>query len=349
MKGRGKAVIKLISMLIIVSAIPCMLLNYVIDPLQFYRRSYYFNNILYPYQRFQNPGLARTYNYDSIILGTSMTENFLPSDVKKILGFDVLKLSISAGSAYEQRRIFEVAEDTGKVKNVIWGIDLSSFRGEVTRKGSNEDEFPEYMYDSDFFNDYMYLLNDKTTEYSINTLIRYICSGPAKKYINVERYSFWYPYADFGEAEMKARGEVFERNNEGMGRDYDIKEIIASAEANLIAVIEKNPEIDFYLYYTPASVMRELYFIKEGIYEIQTEFKQYLNEKLLKHDNVKLFDFQAAEEIVLDLSRYSDYSHYDLATIRYVLECMNENRYLVTREDQLLEQAVEIVKSYKYK
>jgi hypothetical protein len=278
-----------------------------------------------------------------------MTENFLPGDVKKTLGFDVLKLSISAGSAYEQRKMFEVAKNTGKVKNVIWGIDLSSFRGDVSRKGSNEDEFPEYMYDRNIFNDFKYLLNDKTTEYSINALIRFICSEPAKKYINVERYSFWYPYADFGEDEMKARGEVFEKNNEGMGREYDINEIIASVDANLISIIEESQETDFFLFYTPASVLREHYFIKEGIYEIQTGFKKYLNEKLLDLDNVKLFDFQAAEEIILDLSRYSDYSHYDIATIRYILECMSQGRYLVTKEGKLLEHAISIVKNYKHK
>jgi hypothetical protein len=245
--------------------------------------------------------------------------------------------------------MFEVAKNTGKVKNVIWGIDLSSFRGEITRKGSNEDEFPEYMYDRNLFNDFMYLLNDKTTEYSINAIIRLIDSGPANKYINVERYSFWYPYAKFGEDEMIKKGEVFEKNNEGMGREYDISEVIASLDANLISIIEKSPEIDFFLYYTPASVMRELYFIKEGIYELQTVFKKYLNEKMLTFDNVKLFDFQAAKEIVLDLSRYSDYSHYDLATIRYILECMKDNRYLVTERDVLLEQSVHIVRSYECK
>lgn len=344
-----KSKIKLIKFLLILiafSVLPCMLLNYIIDPLQFYRRSYYFNNTLYEYQRYQNPGLARTYEYDSVIIGTSMTENFLPRDTKSILGLETLKLSISAGSAYEQAMMLKTAIRTGKVDTVIWGIDLSAFRGAPDRKGVREEEFPAYMYDDSGLNDFLYLLNDKTTELSIKTLIRFIGSGPANKYIDISRYSFWYPYAVFGEKQMLERGAIFEAQNAGLGSEYDIDELIQSATHNLILLIEANPGIHFIIFYTPASVMRDQFFIKENIFDMQLEFKKFLNNELLSYDNVSMFDFQAAEEIILDLDRYSDYSHYDLSTMVYMLECINRNRYLVTREDILIERHEQLVRGY---
>ena len=346
----GKSRIKLIKFLLILiafSVLPCMLLNYIVDPLQFYKKSNYFNNKLYEYQRFQNPGLARTYEYDSVIIGTSMTENFLPRDTKSILGLETLKLSISAGSAYEQALMLKTAIRTGKVDTVLWGIDLSSYRGSSDRLGVNDPEFPSYMYDDNKLSNMLYLLNDKTTELSIKTLIRLIRFGPANKIIDVSRYSFWYPYAVFGKEAMLERGKIFEEQNEGLGSEYDKDELILNAKLNLIPLIEANSGIQFIFFYTPASVLREHFFIKENIFDIQLEFKRYLSKQLLSYDNVRLYDFQAADEIILDLDRYSDYSHYDLSTMVYMLECIKRGRYLVTKEDMLIDEHESIVRGYE--
>ena len=209
MRDKPRKLVFLILILILITVIPCMVLNFIVDPLQFYRKSFYFNNVLYLYQRYQNPGLARNYGYDTVIIGTSMTENFLPRDTKSILDLDVLKLSISGGSVYEQRLMLNVAMRSDKLDNVIWGIDFSSFKGSSQRKGGEDSTFPEYLYDTDLFNDFKYLLNDKTTELSINALIKLLKFGPAKKDINIDRYSFWYPYVKFGEEIMIENGKKF--------------------------------------------------------------------------------------------------------------------------------------------
>jgi hypothetical protein len=349
MKNKGTKLIKFISILVISAIIPCMAMNYVVDPLQFYRRSYYFENRLYAYQRYQNPALARSYDYDTVIIGTSMTENFLPVDVERILGFQVLKLSLSAGSAYEQRRTLELAIAAGKTENVIWGIDFSAFRGAIDRTGAKKAEFPEYMYNTNILSHLGYLLNDKTTELSITALARLLKNGPARKYIDVSRYSFWYPYAQFGEENMLRRGELFLEANRGMGQEFVLHEILENVRKNLFSVIRKNPHIEFYLFYTPASVLRELFFIDEGVFEMQLEFKREINQEMSAHENVRLFDFQAAEEIVLDFDRYSDYSHYDLATMVYMLQCMAQEKYLVRQDKTWLKEHLGIVEKYTEK
>jgi hypothetical protein len=349
MRKEHKKIIKLLVILILISAVPCMLLNYIVDPLQFYRKSYYFNNVLYKYQRFQNPGLAKNYDYDTVIIGTSMTENFMPSDIKDILGMDTLKLSISAASAYEQRKILQIAIRTGKVKNVIWGLDFSSFRGGADRKGVDDTEFPDYMYDLNPFNDFKYLLNDKTTELSIMAMIRLIRYGPANKYLDVSRYSVWYPSAVFGEAAMREEGRIFEQTNKGAAVVYteaEKLEIMESVKQNLIDVTAAYPDITFYVFYTPASVLRELYFISKNMYDMEIDFKRYVDEELIGSRNVKLFDFQAAAEIILNFNRYSDYSHYDPDTLLYILECMKEDRYLVTAQNDHLDEFMAIVSGY---
>ena len=52
-------------------------------------------------QRYQNDGITRHFSYDSIITGTSMTENFKKSEADEIFGADFIKVPFSGGSYKE--------------------------------------------------------------------------------------------------------------------------------------------------------------------------------------------------------------------------------------------------------
>ena len=75
--------------------------NFAIDPLQFYRESRFYNPYYYNQTRFQNPAIARTHTYDSIILGTSMAENFSTSQIKSVLEINPVNLALEGSSCYE--------------------------------------------------------------------------------------------------------------------------------------------------------------------------------------------------------------------------------------------------------
>ena len=67
---------------IFLSVIPFLLLfafNFTVDPLQFYRPASFYEPYYSMQQRYQNPGLARNFPYDTVIIGASMSENFVPS------------------------------------------------------------------------------------------------------------------------------------------------------------------------------------------------------------------------------------------------------------------------------
>lgn len=130
-------------------------LVFTVDPLQLYRKASY-TPLFTKQQRYQNPGLAKNYTYDTLILGSSMTENFVPSEVGSILEGDVIKLSMEGSTAKEQRMIADVAIGTGQVQKVLWGIDYFSFRTNTVRDEAN---FPFYLYDNNIWNDYKYLFN----------------------------------------------------------------------------------------------------------------------------------------------------------------------------------------------
>ena len=49
-------------------------------------------------QSYSNAGIAKTYDYDSIIIGSSMTENFRPSQLDAALGGRFVKLCVKGGT-----------------------------------------------------------------------------------------------------------------------------------------------------------------------------------------------------------------------------------------------------------
>ena len=64
-----------------------------IDPFQVYRlATHYVPPIDNTTQVYANAGIVRSYDYDSAIVGTSVTENFRPSQMDEVLGGRFIKL-----------------------------------------------------------------------------------------------------------------------------------------------------------------------------------------------------------------------------------------------------------------
>ena len=58
-----------------------------VDPFQHYRKAERFPARFYnAWQRYENPGLAKHYDYDRIVTGSSLMECVIPEDVDRVLG-----------------------------------------------------------------------------------------------------------------------------------------------------------------------------------------------------------------------------------------------------------------------
>ena len=92
----------LASLALLLAAIAAICLTViVIDPFQVYRpATRYLPPIDRTTQVYANAGVARSYAYDSAVVGTSVTENFRPSQMDSLLGGRFIKLCTSAGTAY---------------------------------------------------------------------------------------------------------------------------------------------------------------------------------------------------------------------------------------------------------
>ena len=103
------------AILTIVPLIFIALLAWEVDPYFHYHRP---NIIKYSYelynQRSQNDGITRHFEYEGIITGTSMTENFKTAEAEKIFGYNFVKVPYSGGTYKEINDNLKVAIEKNK-------------------------------------------------------------------------------------------------------------------------------------------------------------------------------------------------------------------------------------------
>ena len=110
----------------------------VIDPFQVYHlATRYMPPIDNTTQVYANAGIARSYDYDSAVVGTSVTENFRPTQMDALLGGRFIKLCTSAGTAYNHALLMDLAFRTHDVKRIVYGLDVYSFIARLDQTGSD--------------------------------------------------------------------------------------------------------------------------------------------------------------------------------------------------------------------
>lgn len=281
------------------------LLNFIIDPYEIYRVPK-FRNSVYSFSSHLKAGLIKNRQYDSIVLGSSMTQNFIINEVEDSLSYKkVLKLSEGGANISEIFTILKASLRTKKVKNILMGVDINSF-------SRLKNKLPLYLYEDSRILDLKYLL-------SLNTILDSLVIFGAHIMLNPNHILFQYNYmfqwqhkspkSDF--LAKKVLNE-YRKRNVNVGNYKDIQKAQKEQKENihkLAKIVQENPNINFTFFYPPYSIL----FYKTMNTEALSSFmdiKKYFNQKISKFQNVKIYDFQDAFEIISNLNLYKDISHY---------------------------------------
>lgn len=291
----------------------------------------------------QNPGMAKHMEYDSVILGSSMTVNFNTNWFGELLGLRTLKLSYSGAFPKDQANIMDIIFDSGRqIEAVFLGVDVITYSGGVEE---TKYPIPEYLYDDKVWNDVSYVLNkDVLLEYILRPL-----ADPDKTDLATVYASWWteeyynkqwvmHNYVSPKQVEEEAEPESYVEN------------VRVNLDANICPYIEQNPGTEFYIFYPPYSILFWNDVLMENHMEATMREYEYITERLLAYDNVRVFFFPNQEWIVCDLDNYADYSHYHPDINRYMTECFLSGECEVTGEnlDKELAKMREIVDSYDF-
>lgn len=303
--------------------------NWWVDPFQQYRKAERFPARFYnAWQRYENPGIARHYDYDRVVTGSSLMECVIPEEVDRVLGGKTINLSVSAQTAYDAGQLLGRALATGKPKHIIMNLDYNAFSGPPDRSGFTE-PFPRYLYDDRLWNDLPYLLGIGTLRKSLETVLGLkwsrFSSDPARMWYWMDGHQFFAAKAVQGldPDNLNARFRQPPRTLEGMQ---------ASFEANLAPLMEKHPGTRFTFVYAPYAILVWLDFEQRGQLEVTLAFREWLFERVSRYPNVEIFDFHAEPSIVLDLDHFTDIYHYSPKLSQALIRAIAEGRYKLTRE-----------------
>ena len=302
-------------------------LNFVIDPLQRYRIATLYKPIFWVgMQRYQVASLARLYAQDVVVIGTSTTENFLPSYIEKSWGKRASKLSISASTAHEQFLALRLALQTGRVTDVLWGADFEAFKGSPTRTNDTQAPFPLYMYRTGLISNFEYLLSLGTTRLSL-MIIRHDALSS-----DLDHYHTWYDRFEFSKKAVLAgwhgNCSLFERKyrlHAGQASRATTDGMLRSIDANMLSLAREHPNVTFHLFFPPYSL---LYYVPAdaGPLRMVLAFRQILAHEIRGYRNIRLYDFQIVEPIVANLDNYKDPFHFGLQTSKYVIDAIRSGQ-----------------------
>ena len=318
---------------LLISALALIILTVVIvDPFEVYHRATAFiPPITNGTQNYANAGIAKNYDYDSVIIGSSMTENFTPSQLDALLGGSFVKLSINGGSPYNNKQMMDMAFGTHDVKRVFYGVDIESLTWFYK---TPKCEMPDYLYDDDLFNDTAYWFNSSVLLKYIPACLKTLGQSDPGQRDSMYNWGSLYEYG----RDAALHGIAFSTGAVDQG--YAEHEVVLSqqsklnVEHNYLPYIEAHPETEFIFFFPPYSLAQWYKFYQDASLVYHLIQKEALIEALLPYENVKIYDFQAELDWILDLDNYIDASHYGPWINDAMVECVARDEYRILSSAQ---------------
>lgn len=322
----------------------------IVDPCFHYHKPLSCFGYIMDNQRYQNDGIVKHFDYDAIIVGSSMTENFKPSELNSLYGVNAIKVPFSGGSYREVNDLVETAlRHNNSVKMVVRGLDYNRLFNTADHR--DYDEYPEYLYDKNPINDVFYLLNAELIMTAVQDIIGKDSNGKLR--IDFDAYSNWQQYYSFGKEAVDAnyaRNTLTLPTSQDHVTDEEYNIINENIYQNVIQIAEENPQIDFYYYFTPYSIAYMDYFRFRGELEKQFEAEKYIVNMLLPYENIHIYSFFLEHDVIENLDNYRDVAHHSEGVNSLILQWIHDGRDLLTQQnaDEYLEKEKEYYLNFDY-
>lgn len=310
------SLIKRVLTIIVIAFLLIFIIGIIGDPALFFRKGSFFSIE----SEFLYPGLIRNYDFDTVITGTSLVQDILPSQVDSLVSNKTINFAISGSSIHEQIILLNWIIKNKKVKNIIWEIRPTNLFGNPYQIQKKQFDFPRYLYNENNIFTVLKLLSEP-----------YVIQQSIKKIVfknkNLFKIENNYDYFQYNKIiERKFGKEVvlkkLKRKEINQTTDFDINNANINVE-NILSFIEQNKNIKFYVFIPPIPTLN-LSLLKS------TSFKNYelymtvkydcLIEKLKKIPNVSFFDFQDDFQVTDNLDNYRDLLHFNKSTSAYIID-----------------------------
>ncbi|MBQ2253326.1 MAG: hypothetical protein II328_05005 [Clostridia bacterium] len=303
---------------------------YLLDPFAYYR--YEEGQLIVNNYRFVNPGIAKNVDYDAVVVGSSMTQNFDLPLMREKLGVDPVKLTVGGMSVEGMELTLDLVKREGKAKTVFVCLDLPTFNKEKDDLST----YATYLYDEDALNDVKYLCGYETWMRLLPLNLGFRALDAAGKKIpnsqatrDLDTIGEWHSSATYSAENLK---KTYYKTLEDLEEETESEqEILARMKKNAdktLALFAEETELEFVLFFPPYS---QLFWNGATLTDHLSPYlaaKEYVAARVAEYDHLTLYDFQSMAESA-DLDNYKDYTHYSKDLNDRMVECFATGDFLV--------------------
>jgi hypothetical protein len=312
---------------------------YIIDPYYHYRA---YDNKYKIDKIFSVPGVVKNYDYDTIIIGSSMTQNFDPETFRQELGQNPVKATIGGMDNPEVAALLKLAQDSGHAENYYLCIDNSMLNSD-----DGEERFPQYLLDDNVFNDYRYFWGYEAWMRFIPLDLGLVLADKLGITLpsrfndarSIDRMGDWAYLYNFGAdyvLERYAKSSTGGASNVDMTTVYDTSFETCDALLDSLDLSQGNITV----YFPPYSALLWYTLQQSGTLDDMLAIKQHFVERISQYDNVTIYDFQGAE-FTADLDNYMDLSHHSTEINDYIVHCFATGEYKATLDTLTTKEQIE--------
>lgn len=292
---------------------------YVIDPFNVYRADADMTKIIYQLPYYQNIGIAKHTKYDTLITGSSMTQNFRAYLFDEKLGCKAIRLSFDGGIPSDFEALLKTAvQYNPDLKTVYFGLDNYL----ITADSKLVDEsarIPDYQLDGNPFTKVEYLLNKDVIFNYIPTYF---------SYKNYPDYNFYEMHAwdtvDNNFSKERALSSVGTTEKKPMLPEDSFRNACDNLLNSVGKIIKENPDVHFVIFAPPYSILYWYNLIQSGTFDATLCSLDYVYSRLLENPNVEMFYFQNDFERITNLDNYKDANHYCTGYNLFMLDCFSD-------------------------
>lgn len=311
---------------------------YAVDPYFQYRVK---DNTYFLSSSYVNAGLIKNYDYDTIILGSSMVSNYDMDQFREQLNHTPVKIEYGGMSPKTIAAFLNYAAQVGKASQYYVNIDISSFQTEGFIAN-------EHLLKNDLVSKAKYLLG-------YETWFRFIpvdCGLMLYKAV----------FGPFPPGKLAQRTSIDQNGAWTLGIPFGRDVVLYNRAQDLYSVSEVNlnnlyermlSQIDTFLsrvdfqagsytfIFPPYSALYWCDAQDQGYFDTFLEAKKYFVQELLNR-GCTVYDFQSAE-LTIDLDNYQDSTHYSGDVNVWMTTCFTNGTYQVTPDNYaaLQEQLIE--------
>lgn len=284
-------------------------------------------------ERYQNDGILKNFDYDAIIIGTSLVETMKTSEFDDLFHVRSVKVPFASATYREINENLQRAfAANSEIRYVVRCLDYERLLEEKDAMAYNS--YPEYLYDSNPWNDVRYLFNKDVFKVTLQFLNYTRLGGQTPTF---DEYANWQSECVFGKA---ALDEKYQRKDPVDDSDACFTEDLRQQleehlTQNITSLVEQNPNTQFYLFFSPYHIYFWDDLNRTGRLELYLDAERAAIEHLVNYENVHLFSFFSCQDFIFNYDNYRDIWHYSEDANIQILHWMEAGEHQLTKDNYL--------------